>query len=91
MRSGSCGGRSGSGREPAYHEPAVLNNNEYNVVSLLSEKSKGLQLYDTYVQDAQAQGLDECVQLVQQFKQQDEQAVEQLRQHVQMLVQQGQF
>ncbi len=69
----------------------MLNNNSYNIVSELSEKSKALQLYDTYVQDAQEAGSEECVQLFQQLKQQDEQAVEQLKQHVQMLAQQGRF
>jgi len=69
----------------------MLSNNSYNIVSALSEKSKGLQLYDKYIQDAQAQGLQDCVQLFQQLKQQDDQAVEQLKQHVQMLAQQGQF
>ncbi len=60
----------------------MLNNNSYNIVSELSEKPKALQLYDTYVQDAQEVGSQECVQLFQQLKGQDEQAVEQLKQHV---------
>ena len=70
---------------------SVLSNNSYNIVTSLAEKSKSLQLYDTYIQDAQAQGLQDCVQLFQQLKQQDDQAVEQLKQHVQTLAQQGQF
>lgn len=69
----------------------MLNNNSYNIVTALHAKSEALSLYPKYIQDAQEAGSQECAQLFQQFQQQDEQAVETLRQHVQMLVQQGQF
>lgn len=69
----------------------MLNNNAYNIISTLHNKSEALTVYDKYLQDAQEAGSQECVQLFQQFKQQDEQAVETLRQHVQMLVERGEL
>jgi hypothetical protein len=56
----------------------------YDMVTLLYEKSKGLQAYDKYLQDAQ--GSPPCTQLLQQLRQQDEDAVRQLQDHVKQLL-----
>lgn len=69
----------------------MLKDNSYNIVTSLSEKAKALSMYDQYISDAQEADSPECAQLFQQLKQQDEQAIEQLNQHVQMLVQNGKW
>lgn len=69
----------------------MLDNNSFNIVTTLHNKSEGLQAYDQYIADAEAAGSPDCVALFQQFKQQDQQAVEELKRHVQMLVQNGKF
>ncbi len=69
----------------------MLNNNSYNIITTLHNKSEALTAYDKYIQDAQEAGSQDCAQLFRQFKQQDEQAVQTLKQHVQMLVESGQF
>lgn len=69
----------------------MLNNNSYNIVATLHNKSEAATVYDKYVQDAQEAGSQECVQLFQQLKEQDSQNVETLKQHVQMLIERGQF
>lgn len=56
----------------------------YDMVTLLYEKSKGLQAYDKYMQDAQSS--PPCTQLLQQLRQQDEDAVRQLQDHVKQLL-----
>ena len=56
----------------------------YDMVTLLYEKSKGLQAYDKYMQDAQ--NSPPCTQLLQQLRQQDEDAVRQLQDHVKQLL-----
>jgi len=56
----------------------------YDMVTLLYEKSKGLQAYDKYMQDAQSS--PPCMQLLQQLRQQDEDAVRQLQDHVKQLL-----
>ncbi len=56
----------------------------YDMITLLYEKSKGLQAYDKYLQDAQSS--PPCVQLLQQLRQQDEDAVRQLQDHVKQLL-----
>lgn len=69
----------------------MLNNNTYNIVTALQNKAEATAAYDKYIQDAQQAGSQECVELFQQFKQQDEQAIDTLKQHVQMLIERGQF
>lgn len=61
-----------------------LDNLTFDMITLLYEKSKGLEAYDKYMRDAQAS--PECAQLLQQLRQQDEQAVQQLQQHVRELL-----
>ncbi len=56
----------------------------YDMITLLYEKSKGLQAYDKYLQDAQSS--PPCMQLLQQLRQQDEDAVRQLQDHVKQLL-----
>lgn len=75
--SGSMGGTGSSGNFP-------LDNLTYDLVTILYEKSKGLEAYDKYMRDAQ--GDQECSQLLQQLRQQDEQAVQQLQQHLARLL-----
>jgi ferritin-like metal-binding protein YciE len=82
-------------REVGAHERKreihMLSNNTYNHVSLLSEKAQGLELYDTYIEDAEDAGSQECVQLFQQMKEQDAKHVEMLKAHIEMLVKNGKF
>lgn len=71
--SSSSGGSGSSGNFP-------LDNLTYDLVTILYEKSKGLEAYDKYMRDAQND--PQCSQLLQQLRQQDEQAVQQLQQHL---------
>ncbi|HEU4327061.1 MAG TPA: hypothetical protein VFS21_28225 [Roseiflexaceae bacterium] len=57
-----------------------LDNLTYDLITLIYEKSKGLEAYDKYLRDAQ--GNQQVGQLIQQMRQQDEQAIQQLWQHL---------
>ena len=61
-----------------------LDNLTYDLVTLLYEKSKGLEAYDKYQRDAQ--GNQEVANLLRQFRQQDEQCIQQLQQHLAQLL-----
>jgi predicted ribosome quality control (RQC) complex YloA/Tae2 family protein len=54
-----------------------LDNITYNVITVLHEKSKGLEAYDKYLQDVQ--GNDEVKQIFEEIRQQDEQSVQRLQ------------
>ena len=55
-----------------------LDNLTYDLITILYEKSKGLEAYDKYQRDAQ--GNQQASQLLQQIRQQDEQHVRQFQQ-----------
>lgn len=61
-----------------------LDNLTYDLVTMLYEKSKGLEAMDKYMRDAQ--GNQELSQLLQQIRQQDEQTIQQLQQHLSKLL-----
>jgi hypothetical protein len=61
-----------------------LDNLTYDLVTILYEKSKGLEAYDKYMKDAQ--GNQQVSQLLQQMRQQDQQHVQQLQQQLAQLL-----
>ena len=61
-----------------------LDNLTYDLVTILYEKTKGLEAMDKYMRDAQ--GHQEIGQLIQRIRQQDEQIVQQLQQHLSQLL-----
>jgi uncharacterized protein YegL len=58
-----------------------IDNVTYDLITLIHEKSKGLEAFDKYMQDAQ--GNNELGQLLQQIRQQDTENVQQLVQLLQ--------
>jgi hypothetical protein len=61
----------------------VLDNNLYNVITILHEKSKGLEAYERYLRDANDR---ELVGVLERIRQQDQQAIQQLQQHLYRLL-----
>lgn len=61
-------------------ESFPLDDLSYDLVTLLHEKSKGLEAYDKYLRDAADDS--EAQQLLEQLRQQDTDAVEQLKECV---------
>jgi hypothetical protein len=59
----------------------------YDLVTIIHEKSKGLEAYDQYLQDASQDS--ELRQLLQQIRDQDVRAVQQLSQQLGRAIQQG--
>jgi len=55
-----------------------LDNLTYDLITVIQEKSKGLEAYDKYLQDAASN--QQCSSLLQRVRQQDEQAVQELTQ-----------
>ena len=57
-----------------------LDNLTYDLITVLYEKSKGLEAYDKYIRDAQND--QQAKQLFEQMRQQDEQCIQQLAQRL---------
>lgn len=62
---------------------------EYDLLAVLKNKAEAVQLYDTYVQDAQQANSEPCVQLLQKLKQADLEQVQDLRHHLQEVMKNG--
>lgn len=67
----------------------AINNLEYNLVTVLHAKSKALKAYDEYIQDAQQMDSQPCVELFQKLKEEDMQHAEEVRRHLQEVMQNG--
>lgn len=65
-----------------------LDNLTFDVITLLYEKSKGLEAYQKYIEDAK--GNQEIARLLEQLVEQDRQAVQQLQQQLTRLLSQSQ-
>ena len=66
-----------------------LDNLSYDLITIIHEKSKGLQAFDKYIQDAQSN--ERVRQSLEKIRQQDEQCIQELTQHLtHVLGQQGQ-
>ncbi|CAA9565974.1 hypothetical protein AVDCRST_MAG81-1214 [uncultured Synechococcales cyanobacterium] len=62
---------------------------EYNLLTVLQNKAEALQAYDTYIQDAQSADSHPCVELFQKLQQSDMQQVQEIRHHLQEVMQKG--
>lgn len=57
-----------------------LDNLSYDLITLIHEKSKGLEAFDKYIRDAQSD--QELRGLFERIRQQDEESIRQLQQHL---------
>jgi len=67
----------------------VISDLEYDLLTVLQNKSEALHAYDNYIQDAQSIGSNPCVELFQKLQQQDMQQAQEIRQHLQEVMQKG--
>lgn len=67
----------------------VISDLEYDLLAVLKNKSNAIQLYKTYIQDAQNAGSQPCVELLKKLQQQDKEHAQEVRQHLQEVMQKG--
>lgn len=80
-RSSQSSSRSG-GSSSSRGNDFPLDNNTYNVIAVIHEKSKGLEAFDEYLQDAD----EELREIFQEIREQDTRAIEQLQEHLRRLM-----
>jgi len=59
-----------------------LDNNTYNVITVIHEKSKGLEAFDQYLQEAD----ENLREIFEEIREQDTRAIEQLQDHLRRLL-----
>jgi hypothetical protein len=67
----------------------AISNLEYDLLTILQNKAEALNAYQKYIQDAQEIGSQPCVELFQKLQQADMQQVEEIRHHLQEVMQKG--
>lgn len=67
----------------------VISDLEYDLLAVLKNKSDAVQLYETYMQDAQQAGSQPCMELLQKLQQADKEHAQEVRRHLQEVMQKG--
>lgn len=71
------------------NSPATISDLEFDLLTVLQNKAEAVQTYDTYIKDAQNAGSQPCVELLRKLKQADSEQVQELRHHLQEVMQKG--
>ncbi|WP_017655047.1 hypothetical protein [Fortiea contorta] len=66
-----------------------ISNLEYDFITVLHNKAEAVQAYERYIQDAQAVNSQPCVELFQKLRQSEIEQAQEVRQHLQTVMQHG--
>ncbi len=69
-------------------QPAV-SNLEFDLLSVLKNKAEAVQAYNRYIEDARQADSQPCAELLQKLQQEEIRQVEEIRQHLQRVMQNG--
>ncbi|MBD2018719.1 hypothetical protein H6F43_00795 [Leptolyngbya sp. FACHB-36] len=67
----------------------AISNLEYDLITVLQNKAEALKAYEIYIKDAQETDSQPCVELFRKLQQADMQQIEEIRHHVQQVMQNG--
>ncbi|MBD2354703.1 hypothetical protein H6G41_08670 [Tolypothrix sp. FACHB-123] len=67
----------------------AISNLEYDFVTVLHNKAEAVKAYDTYIKDAQEANSQPCVELFQKLRQSDMEQAQEIRRHLQKVLQHG--
>ncbi|BAY64715.1 MULTISPECIES: hypothetical protein [Calothrix] len=67
----------------------AISNLEYDFVTVLHNKAEAVKAYDTYIKDAQEANSQPCVELFQKLRQSDMEQAQEIRNHLQQVLQHG--
>lgn len=67
----------------------ALSNLEYDLLTALQNKAEAVKAYDTYIKDAEEMSSQPCVELFRKLKQDDLKAAQEIRHHLQEVMQKG--
>ncbi|MFN6572103.1 hypothetical protein A6770_06925 [Nostoc minutum NIES-26] len=71
------------------HSQEPISNLEYDFITVLHNKAEAVKAYDTYIKDAQEANSQPCVELFQKLRQSDMEQAQQIRHHLQEVMQHG--
>jgi rubrerythrin len=62
---------------------------EYDLLTVLQNKAEAVQMYDRYIQDAQNADSQPCAELLRKLQQEDKEQAQEVRRHLQEVMQKG--
>jgi rubrerythrin len=66
-----------------------VSNLEYDFLTVLQNKAEAIKAYDAYINDAKQAGSQPCVELFQKLRQADIEQAQEIRHHLQQVMQHG--
>lgn len=67
----------------------AINNLEYDLITVLQNKSEALKAYEHYIKDAKDSDSQPCAELFQKLKQADTEQIQEIRNHLQEVMAHG--
>ncbi|MFB2838821.1 hypothetical protein [Floridanema evergladense] len=67
----------------------VISNLEYDLLTVLQNKSEAIKAYETYIKDAENIGSQPCAELFKKLLESDMQQAQEIRHHLQEVMQKG--
>jgi rubrerythrin len=67
----------------------AISNLEYDLLSALQNKAEAVRAYDTYIKDAEQMSSQPCVELFRKLKEEDMKTAQEIRHHLQEVMQKG--
>ena len=67
----------------------ALSNLEYDLLTALQNKAEAVKAYDTYIKDAEEMSSQPCVELFRKLKVEDTKTAQEIRHHLQEVMQKG--
>jgi rubrerythrin len=71
------------------HTQEPISDLEYDFITVLQNKAEAVKAYEIYIQDAQEANSQPCVELFQKLRQSEIQQAQEVRHHLQQVMQQG--
>lgn len=71
------------------NSPSAISDLEFDLLTVLQNKAEAVHMYETYIEDAQKAGSQPCVELLRKLQQADSDQVQELRRHLQEVMQKG--
>ncbi|MBC8120961.1 MAG: hypothetical protein H7Y22_03870 [Gemmatimonadaceae bacterium] len=68
---------------------SAISDLEYDLLTVLHNKAEALKAYESYIKDAQQMNSQPCVELFQKLQQQEMQQAQEVRHHLQQVMEKG--
>ena len=69
--------------------PRAVSDLEYDLLTVLKNKSEAIKAFDTYIKDAEGMNSQPCAELFRKLKEEEMKSAQEVRSHLQQVLQNG--